>query len=252
MIIANQHHGSIGVLPQRWQPNRSRAYVLLETVIATGLLVVGLAVIGAQIQDSDTTIRNMELKIRAMHLSQMHLAKMSLGLIDFESVDDIEEEDFGPRYPKFGWRVTHDETAIVGLKSMTLEILHRPLREDDDETFEFDDAPVLFTLHTLQAAPEPLDLTLDFGLPEDQLEELSTKFADLGIEGLDPMSLDPTILAKLDFEDFMRALPLLLEAFGMDVGDLAGSLPPSLREMLESTGTLEDPNQEGEQRRGGS
>jgi len=34
-----------------------RGYVLLETVVATGLLIVGLAVIGAQVQDSQTFAR---------------------------------------------------------------------------------------------------------------------------------------------------------------------------------------------------
>ena len=49
--------------------SRRDAYVLLETVLATGLLITGLAVVGAQVQSADTTIRVMNRTIRAMMLA---------------------------------------------------------------------------------------------------------------------------------------------------------------------------------------
>src|SRR3972149_5419612 len=65
-------------------PAARSGYVLLETVIATGLLIVGLAVIGAQIQDSDTAIRQMRLRLRAMTLARPPLAGLGLGVVEVE------------------------------------------------------------------------------------------------------------------------------------------------------------------------
>ncbi len=79
-----------------------RGYVLLETVVATGLLIVGLAVIGVQIQDAGSSIHKMERQTRAMLLAERHFAYMDLGLVELDSVDEIQEGDFGPREPDWG------------------------------------------------------------------------------------------------------------------------------------------------------
>ena len=159
-----------------------RGYVLLETVIATGLLIVGLAVIGAEIQDSDTAIRQMRLRLRAMTLAEQHLAEMDLGLIELDSVDEVQDGDFGPRYPDFGWRLTTEPTAIEGLFRLTLDVMHHiresPYKKDD---FEVETAEKIFTAYAFRAAPQSLDLGADFGLKEDQLEQVSQKLSDAGV-----------------------------------------------------------------------
>ena len=118
---------------------RRRSWVLLETVFATGLLIVGLAVIGTQVQQADTSIREMRLRLRAMTLAEMQLARLDMGLVELDTVDELQEEDFGPRYPDFGWRLTIEETGHEELYLLKLEILHL-LREGEYERDEFEHA----------------------------------------------------------------------------------------------------------------
>ena len=220
-------------------------YVLLETVIATGILILGLAVIGAQVQDSYTSIRTMERRARALMLAETQLAEMALGLIELDSVDEEQEEEFGERYPDWGWRLIIDETEVDTLYQLTLEILYWP-RESVDDTFEFDDAEIVHTLYTFRAAPQKLDLAEAFGIPEDEMEDLRSKLSETGIQGLDPDDFDPSILTKLDFEELIDVLPMLLDAFRIDLGGLLNNLPPSMREALEGSGALDALEGEGE------
>ncbi|MFH1110122.1 MAG: hypothetical protein V1790_13140 [Planctomycetota bacterium] len=217
-----------------------RGYVLLETVIATGLLIVGLAVIGAEIQDSDTAIRQMRLRLRAMTLAEQHLAEMDLGLIELDSVDEVQDGDFGPRYPDFGWRLTTEPTAIEGLFRLTLDVMHHiresPYKEDD---FEVETAEKIFTAYAFRAAPQSLDLGADFGLKDDKLEQVSQKLSDAGVPGLTAQSFDPAILAKLDFEQMVQVLPVILDALGVELGDLEAMIPPEVLEELKKSGVLD-------------
>ena len=218
-----------------------RGYVLLETVIATGLLIVGLAVIGAQIQDSDTAIRQMRLRLRAMTLAEQQLAQLDLGLIELDSVDEVQEGDFGPRYPDFGWRLITEPTAIEGLYRFTVEVLYLvrmdAYKEDD---FDYEAADSVFTTYAFRPAPQALDLGVDFGLNDEELETVSEKLTNAGIPGLDAQSFDPAILAKLDFEQMVEVLPVVLDALGMELGDLKALIPPEVLEELKKSGILDE------------
>jgi len=217
-----------------------RGYVLLETVIATGLLIVGLAVLGGQIQDSDTAIRNMRLRLRAMTLAEQQLAELDLGLVELDSVDEVQEGDFGPRYPDFGWRLITEPTAIEGLYRFTVEVLYL-VRMDayQKDDFDYESADTLFTAYAFRPAPQSLDLGTDFGLKDDQLEKVSQKLSDAGVPGLTAQSFDPAILAKLDFEQMVQVLPVILDALGIQLGDLESLIPPQVLEELKKSGVLD-------------
>jgi len=159
---------STGPIPAAKRGHRRRGYVLLETVVATGLLIVGLAVIGAQVQDSQTCVRKMQRRVRAMMFAERHLAMLDLGLVELDSVDELEEGDFGPRHPDYGWWLTTEDTAIENMYLLRLDILHH-LREDEyrEDDFDFDNADTLYTVYAMRAAPQPVDFGEDFGLTED-------------------------------------------------------------------------------------
>ena len=182
-------------------------------------------------------------------LTQQHLAELDLGLIELDSVDEMEEGDFGPRYPDWGWRIITEETAIDGLYLLQLEVLHwlreGYYREDD---FEYDDADTIHTAYAIRAAPQAIDFAADFGLQEDEVAELSEKLASLSIPGLDAFEFDPTLLAKLDFEEVIETLPLVLEAFGISLDDLTAALPPGVLDQLKESGFFGE--QEGEEEEG--
>lgn len=238
------HHAPRGRRPLR-------AYVLLETVVATGLLTLGLAMLGSQVQQADTSIRRMELRLRALMLAEMQLAHMDTGLIELNSVDNIEEKDFGPRYPDYGWRLTTDETTTEDLYRLTLEVLYARRADYEEEDFDHDNAEVLYTFYFFRARPRPLNFAEDFGLREDELEDLAERLNGLGIEGLDVNNFDPSIFAKLDTEQLMESLPVLLSAFGMDISQLLAGLPPDVRAALEASGMLEELAGGGDETGGG-
>lgn len=247
---AIEQHKVRRVLPTSAQAG----YVLLETVLATGLLLVGLAVIGGQLQDSDSAVRKMNLKIRAVMLAEMHLAEMDLGLIELDSVDAIQEEDFGPRFKDWGWRLTIEQTAIKDMFLLRTDVLYRVRETYESEDFDFDQAESIYTLYAMRATPKPLDLTTEFGLSEKQTLEITEKLAAVG-GGFDPASFDPAILAKLPFEELVEVLPPLLEAFGVPLSQVTQMLPPDVREQLEKAGLLggdeEDPEDAGQTPDGG-
>ncbi|MFQ5412917.1 MAG: hypothetical protein ACE5E6_00520 [Phycisphaerae bacterium] len=212
-----------------------RGYVLLETVIATGLLVLGLAVIGGQIQESVASVRRMELGTRAAAMAEMQLAMLDTGLIKFDTVDEVMEEAFGPRFPDFAWRITRQETAVDDLFVLRQDVLYIPHR-DVAEDFDFDTAEVLNTFYLFRAAPRPVHFGEDFGIGEEELAELSEQLGLLGIEGLDPTQFDPTIFAQLNVEDLLQVLPTLMGALGLELSEIADQLPPEVLEAMQAAG----------------
>ena len=228
--------GTSGRLDQR-----RGAYILLETVVATGLLIVGIAVIGSQVQDADTSIRKMDRRIRAMSLAEQHLAELDLGLIELDSVDQFQDGDFGPRYPDWGWLLTTEDTAIEDMYLLRLDVMYLQregrYREDD---FDHDNAEIIHTIYAMRVTPRPVNFEEEFGLNEEEFLALSEKLGSLGIEGLDPQAFDLSLLGRLDFEELIATLPVLLDALGMDASQLLSVLPPNLLEQLKGSGLLEE------------
>jgi hypothetical protein len=227
--------------------------VLLETVIATGLLVVGLAVLGAQVQDAQSSVRKMERKIRAIMLAEQQLAELEMGLVELDSVDEIEEGDFGPRFPDYGWRLVTDETAIERMYLLRLDVLHL-LREDEyrEDDFDFDEAETIYTVYSMQAAPQPVHFGEDFGLNDEELLDLSEKLGALGIPGLDPEQFNLAFFRDVDFEELIQSAPLILSALGADLSDLMSMLPPDVLRQLEESGVLEQGGESGAVNEGGN
>jgi type II secretory pathway pseudopilin PulG len=218
-----------------------RGYVLLETVVATGLLIVGLAVIGAQVQSADTSVRNMDRELRAMMLAEQQLAELDLGLIELESLDEVEEGDFGSRQPDWGWLMTTEPTVVESMFRVRIDIYY--LQTDDDyqeDSFDYDEAERMFTAYAFRGAPRAIDFASDYGLSEEEFEELATKFADLGIP-IDPGNFKPgTDFLDRSFEELVTILPLLMDAMGLDVDQLAAALPKDVLDQLREAGVFGD------------
>lgn len=218
---------------------RRSAYVMLETVIATGLLIVGLGVIGAQLQDSNAAVRKMRIKTQAVLLAESQLAMLDLGLVELDSVDEVQEGDFGPRYPDWGWRLITEPTSIDGLFRISVEVLY--LVRDDNyraDTFEYDLAEVLFRAWAFRQPPRPLDLAMDFGLNDEEMDEFLEKVGSAGIPGFENGMFDPTFLANADVEELLKLLPALQD-LGISLGDLESMIPPDLLKQLQESGFME-------------
>ena len=178
---------------------------------------------------------------------------MDLGLVELDSVDEVQEGDFGPREPDWGWRLTTELTAVDGMFRLKLEILHH-IREDDyqEDDFPYDDAEREFTAYAFRPAPQALDLAADYGLTEEELIDVSERLAQAGLQGFDVTAFDPAMLAKLEMEELIKSLPILLDALGLQLGDLEDLLPPEILRELEDAGLLEGDGESGDGGEGGS
>ncbi len=212
---------------------------MLETVIATGMLIVGLAVIGAQLQESNKAVHSMKLKTQAVMLAEMQLAQLDLGLVKLESVDEVQEGDFGSRYPDWGWLLITEPTAIDGLFRLTVEIYHH-FRDGEyrQDSFDFEQAERIFSAAAFRPAPKPLDLAADFGMREDELAEFADKIGQAGIPCFDGGTFDSTCLANIDIAELMKTLPALKQ-LGINLGDIESLIPPDLLESLKQSGLLD-------------
>jgi len=209
---------------------------LLEVVLSLGLLVLGMTIIGSQVHQAFDLSVNTSLTMRAMMLAESRLAQLDSGMLVLDpaliEAGEPIEEDFGRLFPAFATRVTVSETAIEELFQVTLEMLYDRIRDPDDE-YDFDEATVLYTLYTLRATPAFIDLELDFGVDEEQIEKLIEAVPDAGF---DPYAFDPSFLATMELEELVAVLPDLLDALGISPDDVARMLPPDVLQMLNEAG----------------
>ena len=63
---------------------------------------------------------------------------------------------------------------------------------------------------------------------------------------MDASAFDPTVLAKLNSEDLLKALPVVLNALGLDIGALEALIPPAILQELKDSGIFGDDPQEGD------
>lgn len=207
----------------------------MEVVVAVGILVVGLAFVGMQIQNASRAGRRAERAMRALLLAESTFTELDAGLI----IPDGEEteREYGPLFPDYGWRLRIEpHPNMPDLNQVTLDVLHQP-RQDVKEEFDFDEADVVHRLYTLRVTPTNIDLTRDFGMTEEQADELSEKLSGATEGGIDPRNLSPALFANLDLEELLEVAPALLEAFGMSMNDLMEVLPEELQRLLEEAQT---------------
>jgi len=212
--------------------------------VATGMLIVGLAVIGTQVQDAQRSLHEMDRRTDGLMLAERLLAELDMGLLELDSVDELIEHDFGPRYPDWGWSLTISETALPNAFLQRLDVLHLrrdgPYKEDD---FAHEDAEVVHTLYAMRVMQRPVNFAEDFGLDEDELKELGDRFTDIGIPGLDVGAFDPRFLQQTNLEELIKALPVIMDALHMDITQLVGTLPPDLLQQLIDAGVLGEDGQ---------
>ncbi|GJM26302.1 MAG: hypothetical protein DHS20C16_27170 [Phycisphaerae bacterium] len=221
-------------------------FLLLEVVVAVGLLVMGMAVIGAQLQSATDRTYQTNHMARVVFLAESKLAEMDTGLLELE----LEQEDeFGRLFPFYGWRLLAQplpedpnptsprhplDTPMV---AVTLQILYDPEREvepDNMGEFNFDEAFVLKTYHTLRTLPRPLDLTTDFGLDEERAADINEQLSTVGGGAVDVNQLNPAMFRDMSMEELLEVLPVLMPALGVGEDSILNMVPAEIRPLLEA------------------
>lgn len=169
-----------------------RGVMLLEVVVALGLLVFGLAVVGLQIDTGLKIAKTNRLYTQAMMLVDSKLSEVEAGVIQPDMLEREVKGDFGIIYPGFTWRIEIEPTEIEGFYMAKIEIgycenaveaqINDPMMEID---IEDPDTVIVRTAYRLFPEPADINLERDYGLTQEAMDAL---LADL--EGLDPMGGD--------------------------------------------------------------
>jgi hypothetical protein len=218
---------------------------LLEVVVALSILLLAMSVVGAVFRNGQHNIELAERISRAQIMTERLLVELDTGYLDME---DRREESgwFGVEaMAGMSWRVEIEPHETI---DRLIEVdVHIYLGDPDGPEEE---RQRLLSTRVLRVEPKGLDLEKDFGLDEDQIEQL-TEAIPGGVAMLDPTDFDPRALAQLDLETLAELLPTLIQAFGVNI---AGGQISGLLEALESgdLGALEEAARGMGGNRGGS
>lgn len=204
-----------------------RAAVLLEVLLAMSLLILGIAAVGSQISVGMRVVQNTDVATRALMLAESKLAELDAGAVTFDPNQKLEG-DFGDPYPGWAWRIEMDPSDTPNLYMITLEIFNKPGVQFRDPPPNIDEMTLVFTTHTLRATPAVIDLSRDFGLSEDELQQVAES---IPIDGFDPQNIDPNALALLDDDTLMQVMPMLMKLLGSN-SQLLSALPQATRDRL--------------------
>lgn len=166
-----------------------RGVMLLEVMVALGLLVFGLAIVGLQIDTGLKIAKTNRLYTQAMMLVDSKLSEVEGGVIQPDMLEREVKGDFGIIYPGFTWRIEIEPTEIEGFYMAKIEIgycenavesqINDPMMEID---IEDPDTVIVRTAYRLFPEPADINLERDYGLSQEDMDAL---LADL--EGVDPM-----------------------------------------------------------------
>jgi hypothetical protein len=222
--------------------SRQSGFLLLEIVVAVGLLVFGLAMLGSRLQRSEALTHETDELARVIFLAESKLAELDTGLVVPEQ--DVRS-DFGKLFPRYGWRMRITPTsgdsasllsalqgstnpAELGMFFIELEVLFDAARVPEQD-FDFENAQVVQRYYTLRAPPRSIDLSADFGLEEEIAEKMNEDLANAGINGFDVHDFNPTIFRDMDLEQLQEVLPIFMQAFDMTASQLVNMLPQNMR-----------------------
>ncbi len=219
-----------------------RAALLLEVVIALTIMVAAIGLLGAQLVNGLRMTAHGDLHTRAVELTDRILALLELDPQTQERVflDEETEGDFGKQFRGWHWRAFVEETDVIGLGQVTIQILYQADAERHDD---IDDAKVVREVHLLKADPGRIDLAEDFGVPVEVVDELMAS----GLLGDDGGALDvPGLMNR--FADDPQALLDVLVVIRRFLGDAglgggAGEAPSAeqLQQFFERFGGGVDP-----------
>lgn len=194
-----------------------RGALLLEVILSLSILFMGMAVIGIQLRTAVMAGYDNERRTQAQMLAEAKLAQLDSGAINLQrdmSSDGLLEGDFGLSFPGYFFRFSiepHDN--LVDMFQVTTQILFGPT-EDDLDPGDIEDAEVLLTLHSLRPTPPTLNMQRDFGVNDEQMDELAASLPP----DLDPADLSPAAFAEMDLETLLELMPQFMEIFGQGFG----------------------------------
>lgn len=191
-----------------------RGVALLEVILALSLLLVAMIAIGVIFSNGQYFIENAELRTRALLMTEKLITDLDTGVIVMEEreqsgyfvINGVNES-----MPGMSWMIEADPSPrIAGLIDIDISVFMGDPEDEEKRTN---------VMHTRieRAEPRGYDFERDFGLDEDQVNQL-TDLIPGGSQLLDPTNFDPRVLAQLPADQLVELLPTLIQAFGGQIG----------------------------------
>ena len=195
-------------------PVRARAMVLLEVVLGLALLMIAMGVIGFTFRNGQYYIDRSEKLTRAMLMTEKIIVEMDSGLLamdEREMAGTFMTDGVTESMPGMSFQVVAEPSpSVLGLLNIDINIyMGNP---EDEETRQ-----LILETHLVRPLPQGLDFERDFGLDQDQIEQLTDAIPG-GAALFDPNNFDPRSLASLPIDQLVEILPTLLQAFGGQLG----------------------------------
>jgi len=198
----------------RGRARRRSAAVLLEVVLALALLMIAMGVIGFTFRNGEYFIERSERLTRAMLMTEKLIVEMDSGLLamdEREIAGTFMTDGVSETMPGLSFEVvTEPSPSIVGLLNIDINVY---MGNPEDE----DSRQLVLQTHVVRPLPQGLDFERDFGLDQEQIEQL-TEAIPGGAALFDPNNFDPRSLASLPIDQLVELLPTLLQAFGGQLG----------------------------------
>lgn len=172
-----------GAVGGRWR----RGAMLLEVIVALGLLAFGLTVVGLQINSGLKIAQSNRLYTMATMLVDSKLDEVESGILQPDLIEREVKGDFGILYPGYTWRIEINPTEIEGFYAATIEIGYRESavqEQIDDPKAEIDiedpGTKILRTAYRLFPKPADINLERDFGITQDDIDEMMADLSGAG------------------------------------------------------------------------
>lgn len=213
-----------------------RAAALFEVVVSLSILMVAMAVVGATFRNGAYHVELAERLNQANTLTERLLCELDLGLLPIMQPVAADQLSGANRTqeisgwfaedapPGMSWKIeVAADQNVPGVMKVGVHIfLGDP---DGGENRQ----QRLLTTYVFRAEPRSINLQNDFGIEEEQLA-LITDAIPGGAAMFDPNNFDPRAIAQLDLDTLRELLPILMAAFGGEMG--AGQLD-ALMQMVQ-------------------
>jgi len=184
-----------------------------------------MALIGGQILSSVKAADVIQRRQTAMLLAESIYSRLQAG--GFELTDQPVQvaDTFGAVYPGWGWRVSTETTNDPSLMRVHLEVLRGDSAEPDAPVASMTTVTDMYTLWALPAQIDPVE---DFGLTQEQADDLRAQGIDLSDSGS---------LAGIDLAALLKQYPQLASLarmYGVDPAMLATLPPETIKKALDA------------------
>ncbi|MFQ5429017.1 MAG: hypothetical protein ACE5E1_01800 [Phycisphaerae bacterium] len=185
--------------------------LLLEVVVALGLLVLAMGIIGLIFNNGRHNVELAERMSRAMVMTDRLIAEFDTKLLDNEEREQTGV--FGEEsVPGMSWKVeVNPSERVQGLLDIDISIYMGDPDGSEDER------QLVLETRVQRAEPQGIDFERDFGLDEEQIDQITAAIPGGGMV-FDPNNFDPRDLMRLPLDDLVDLLPAILQAFGAGLG----------------------------------